>query len=84
MGRNADVIHAHNPPDTLILAALPFKLMGKKFVFDHHDLAPELYESRYDGKSRAVLAGLRWAERLSLTFADVTIATNESYKVELC
>jgi len=38
-----DVIHAHNPPDTLFLAALPFKLLGKKFVFDHHDLCPELY-----------------------------------------
>jgi len=75
-----DVIHAHNPPDTLFLAALPFKLMGKKFVFDHHDLAPELYQSRYDAKSRVVLNGLRWAERLSLTLADVTIATNESYK----
>src|ERR1700742_1003904 len=42
-----DVIHAHNPPDTLFLVALPFKLLGKKFVFDHHDLAPELYQSRY-------------------------------------
>src|SRR5947208_6913299 len=37
-----DVIHAHIPPDTLFLAALPFKLVGKKFVFDHHDLCPEL------------------------------------------
>jgi glycosyltransferase involved in cell wall biosynthesis len=75
-----DVIHAHNPPDTLFLAALPFKLMGKKFVFDHHDLAPELYQSRYGRKGRVVLWGLRWAEMLSLKLADVTIATNESYK----
>src|SRR6266404_8670009 len=45
-----DVIHAHNPPDTLFLVALPFKLMGKKFIFDHHDLAPELYRSRYGAK----------------------------------
>jgi len=75
-----DVIHAHNPPDTLILAALPFKFMGKKFIFDHHDLAPELYQSRYGAKDQFVLWGLRWAEKLSLKFADVTIATNESYK----
>ena len=34
-----DVLHAHNPPDTLFLVALPYKLMGKKFVFDHHDLS---------------------------------------------
>jgi glycosyltransferase involved in cell wall biosynthesis len=75
-----DVIHAHNPPDTLFLAVLPFKLMGKKFVFDHHDLAPELYQSRYAAKGRIVLWGLQWAEKLSLKLADVTIATNESYK----
>jgi glycosyltransferase involved in cell wall biosynthesis len=75
-----DVIHAHNPPDTLFLAALPFKLLGKKFVFDHHDLAPELYQSRYGAKGRVVLWGLRWAEMLSLRLADVTIATNQSYK----
>src|SRR5262249_14067376 len=42
-----DAIHAHNPPDTLFFVALPFKLFGKKFVFDHHDLCPELYQSRY-------------------------------------
>ena len=75
-----DVIHAHNPPDTLFLVALPFKLVGKKFIFDHHDLAPELYQSRYGGRGNFVLFGLRWAEKLSLKLADVTIATNESYK----
>jgi len=75
-----DVIHAHNPPDTLFLAALPFKLMGKKFIFDHHDLAPELYQSRYGARGRLIVWGLRWAEKLSLKLADVTIATNESYK----
>ncbi len=75
-----DVIHAHNPPDTLFLVGLPFKLLGKKFVFDHHDLAPELYQSRYRARGNVVLWGLRWAEKCSLKLADVTIATNESYK----
>jgi glycosyltransferase involved in cell wall biosynthesis len=75
-----DVLHAHNPPDTLFLVALPFKLMGKKFIFDHHDLAPELYRSRYGSKGKLVLWGLQWAEKFSLKLADVTIATNESYK----
>jgi glycosyltransferase involved in cell wall biosynthesis len=75
-----DVIHAHNPPDTLFLVALPFKLLGKKFVFDHHDLAPELYQSRYRTRGNIVLWGLLWAEKCSLKLADVTIATNESYK----
>ena len=75
-----DVLHAHNPPDTLFLVALPFKLIGKKFIFDHHDLAPELYRSRYGSKSKLVLWGLHWAEKFSLKLADVSIATNESYK----
>jgi glycosyltransferase involved in cell wall biosynthesis len=75
-----DVLHAHNPPDTLFLVALPLKLLGKKFVFDHHDLAPELYQSRYRTRGNVVLWGLLWAEKCSLRLADITIATNESYK----
>src|ERR1700752_5118959 len=42
-----DVVHPHNPPDMLFLVALPYRLIGKKYVFDHHDLCPELYRSRY-------------------------------------
>jgi glycosyltransferase involved in cell wall biosynthesis len=75
-----DVIHAHNPPDTLFLVAFPFKLFGKKFVFDHHDLAPELFQSRYRARGNVILWGLQGAEKCSLKLADVTIATNESYK----
>src|SRR4029453_13556387 len=75
-----DAIHAHNPPDTLFLVALPFKVLGKKFIFDHHDLCPELYQSRYyTGKClQTKLLGM--AEWCTLRLADVTIATNESYK----
>jgi len=75
-----DVIHAHNPPDTLFLVALPFKLLRKKFVFDHHDLCPELYQSRYVAKIGLFTELLRIFEWCSLKLADVTIATNESYK----
>jgi glycosyltransferase involved in cell wall biosynthesis len=78
--RGFDVIHAHNPPDTLFMVALPFKVLGKKFVFDHHDLCPELYRSRYrteDGFFTRLLKVFEW---FSLKLADVTIATNESYK----
>jgi glycosyltransferase involved in cell wall biosynthesis len=78
--RGFDVIHAHNPPDTLFLAALPFKLLGKKFVFDHHDLSPELYMSRYGAEKGLVTKILGMAEWCSLKLADVVIATNESYK----
>src|SRR6266403_5605861 len=78
--RGFDVIHAHNPPDTLFVVALPFKLFGKKFIFDHHDLCPELYRSRYrtgEGFFTRLLRGFEWC---SLKLADITIATNESYK----
>jgi glycosyltransferase involved in cell wall biosynthesis len=78
--RGFDVMHAHNPPDTLFLVALPFKLLGKKFVFDQHDLCPELYRSRYGAAEGVATRLLKMAEWCSLKLADVTIATNESYK----
>src|SRR5438309_1091689 len=78
--RGFDVIHAHNPPDTLFMVALPFKLLGKKFVFDHHDLCPELYRSRYKSQEGFYTGLLRFFEWCSLKLADIAIATNESYK----
>jgi glycosyltransferase involved in cell wall biosynthesis len=75
-----DVIHAHNPPDTLFLVALPWKLVGKRYVFDHHDLCPELYRSRYGARQDVLARVLQWVEWGNLRLADVTIATNESYK----
>jgi glycosyltransferase involved in cell wall biosynthesis len=75
-----DVIHAHNPPDTLFLTALPWKLFGKRFVYDHHDLCPELYRSRYGAEHDLFAWALQWLEWFNLKLADITIATNESYK----
>jgi len=75
-----DVIHAHNPPDTLWVAALPWRLVGKKFVFDHHDLCPELYRSRYGAKHDLFATVLQWVEWGNLKLANILIATNESYK----
>ncbi|MFE2588290.1 glycosyltransferase family 4 protein [Streptomyces anthocyanicus] len=75
-----DVVHACNPPDLLFLPALWLKRRGARFVFDQHDLIPELYLSRFGrGKDllyRAVCALERWTYRA----ADVVLATNESYK----
>ena len=50
-------MQACNPPDTYWALALPFKLAGRKFVFDQHDLCPEVYESRFPNGSRALLRG---------------------------
>ena len=75
-----DVVHACNPPDLLFLVALMLKRRGAKFVFDQHDLVPELYLSRFDrGKDRLYRA-VRALERMTYRAADVVIATNESYR----
>lgn len=75
-----DVVHACNPPDLLFLVALPFKLRGARFVFDHHDLVPELYLSRFDRGQDALYRGVAFVERLTFRLADAVIATNESYR----
>jgi glycosyltransferase involved in cell wall biosynthesis len=76
-----DVLHAANPPDTFVFIALFYKLLGKAFVYDHHDLAPEMYQARFGPRSsRLVFQAQVWLELLSCRFADHVIATNESYK----
>jgi glycosyltransferase involved in cell wall biosynthesis len=77
--RGFDVIHACNPPDLFFLLGGFYKLFGKKFVFDHHDLNPELYEAKFGRRDlfhRLLLKLERWTFRT----ADVSIATNESYR----
>ncbi|MGH9256868.1 MAG: glycosyltransferase family 4 protein, partial [Vicinamibacterales bacterium] len=77
--RGFDVIHACNPPDLFFLIGALFKLLGKKFVFDHHDLGPELYEAKYGRRGflhRLLLKLEYWTFRT----ADLAIATNESYR----
>ncbi|MBU0991501.1 MAG: glycosyltransferase family 4 protein [Proteobacteria bacterium] len=75
------VFHACNPMDILWLVALPYKLAGKKFIFDHHDLCPELLLSRKEGnKSSFFYKTLIFLEKFSFRMADVVITTNTSYK----
>ena len=76
--RGFDVIHTHNPPDLLVLIAAFYKILGKRFVFDHHDLSPEMYQIRYG--SGGFYKILLFFERISLKLADHVIATNQSYK----
>lgn len=74
-----DVIHSCNPPETFWKIAKPYKRRGVKFVFDHHDLSPELYESKFNRRD-AFWKGLLWMEKKQFQTADAVIATNESYK----
>ncbi|MCH8902295.1 MAG: glycosyltransferase family 4 protein [Bacteroidetes bacterium] len=73
------VIHGCNPPDLIFLAALPFKLLGVKYVFDHHDINPELYIAKF-GKKNFFYRLMLLLERLTFASAGYSIATNESYK----
>ncbi len=77
--RGFDVIHACNPPDNIFLIGLFFKLFGKKFLFDHHDINPELYEAKFGRRDVFYKIMLLW-ESWTFKIADISIATNESYK----
>lgn len=76
-----DVVHAHNPPDTFVFIGAFYKLLGKRFVFDHHDLAPEMYCARFEGHGSSLLYHTLIAlEKWSCRLADRVITTNQSYK----
>lgn len=78
--RGFDVIHACNPPDLIFLIGAVYKLFGRKsFLFDHHDVNPELYEAKFGRRDR-FWRFLVVAERLTFKLADISIATNESYR----
>jgi glycosyltransferase involved in cell wall biosynthesis len=76
-----DVVHAHNPPDTFVFVAIFYKLFGKQFVYDHHDLSPEMYQAKFPGGgNHKVYDALVFLEKLTCRVADHVIVTNESYK----
>ena len=71
-----DVIQACNPPDTFWALALLFRPFGVKFVFDQHDMCPEVYEARFERPSRVLLSALKALERRSYRTAQRVIVTN--------
>jgi glycosyltransferase involved in cell wall biosynthesis len=78
--RGFDIVHACNPPDLLFLVGGFFKrLHGTRFIFDHHDINPELYEAKF-GRRDLLWKLMVWLERATFRTADVSIATNESYR----
>jgi glycosyltransferase involved in cell wall biosynthesis len=77
--RGFDVVHACNPPDLFFLIGAFFKLFGKKFVFDHHDASPELYEAKF-GRRGVFYRLMLLLEKLTFRTADISIATNQSYR----
>jgi glycosyltransferase involved in cell wall biosynthesis len=77
--RGFSIIQACNPPDLIFLAALPFKLMGKRFIFDQHDVAPELFIVKF-GKKGLLYRALMFFERMSYATADFVITANATFK----
>ncbi|MEO1062252.1 MAG: glycosyltransferase family 4 protein [Actinomycetota bacterium] len=75
-----DVVHLSNPPDVLVAVGAPLRWAGAALIFDHHDLAPEVWIGRDGTEGGLVHRALLLAERLSMRFADVVVSTNESYR----
>ncbi len=74
------IIHGANPPDHIFLLALAFNIFDVKFIFDHHDLAPELFYSKYNARKKAIFRLLNLMEKLSCSIAHAVISSNLSYK----
>ena len=75
------VFQACNPPDIFWPIALVLRALdGSRFVFDHHDLCPELYQSRFPGGPKLPYRALRAFERRTHRSADHVISTNDSYR----
>lgn len=77
--RGIDVIQGCNPPDLIWIVALPFRLLGVPYIFDHHDINPELYEAKFNRRG-FFWHLMRLFERLTFRAATVSMATNESYR----
>jgi len=77
--RGFRVIQGCNPPDDIFLVALPFKIFGVKYIFDHHDANPELYLSKY-GKDDLLYKAQVLLEKMTYAVSDVVMATNGSYR----
>jgi len=81
MRRRIDIVHACNPPDLLFLVALPIVLLRRaRFIFDHHDVSPELLMAKGRKPGSAIVRVARVLERLTFGCAVVSIATNGSYR----
>lgn len=74
-----DVIHGCNPPDDIYMVARHFRKYGVRYVFDHHDICPELFEAKF-GKKGLLYKSQLWLERQTYRHAAFAFVTNESYK----
>src|SRR5438876_1308563 len=80
MRHGFDVIHAANPPDLFFIIGLFYRLLGKKFLFDQHDLAPEMFQVKFKGRMKLLYRLQFFLERCSYQTADLVIVTNSSQR----
>jgi glycosyltransferase involved in cell wall biosynthesis len=78
--RGFDIIHISNPPDCIVPVMSPYRLLGKRIVYDQHDLSPELYGARFPRPNAWLMSLQLRLEWLSYRLADHVIVTNESYR----
>jgi glycosyltransferase involved in cell wall biosynthesis len=77
--RGFTVIQACNPPDLIFLVAWPFKLLGKRFLFDHHDVSPELFTAKFDRKGMLHRLLLMF-EKMTFRAADMVVSANDTFR----
>lgn len=78
--RGFHVIHGCNPPDNIYMVAARFKGKGVDYVFDHHDICPELYEAKFGKTSGPLYKSQLWLERNTYRHCTFAFVTNESYR----
>jgi len=83
-GRGFDAIHTCNPPEIYWLLGLFWRPFGKRLLFDHHDLSPEMYKAKYKTPGGSLYRVLLALERMAFATAHVVISTNDSYKTIAC
>ncbi len=78
--RGFDVIHTANPPDIFFIIGLFYRMLGKRFIFDQHDLSPELFQVIFKKRSKLIYKVMLFLEMCSYKFASLVVVTNESQK----
>jgi len=79
-GRGFDVLHVCNPPETYWPMAWFWRMFGKVFIFDHHDLSPEMFAAKFGTEGGLVMKALLWFEKMTFRAAHLVITTNQSHK----
>jgi len=79
-GAGFDVLHVCNPPEIYWPLGWLWRLLGKRFVFDHHDLSPEMFAVKFGRDGGMLHRALLFLERRTFRVADIVVTTNESHK----